>query len=147
MINVMAEYVSVFNCIMETVFIQCQPNITKWKKITAKSKQKPQQLWRDAAYSYVIVSSALQVCYCVEWLHCILYHTRKLSLQSWKHQNHYSTNNNTIQKSPSCFKINRKKSRITCWTLHKTVQTASVDVAAVLQTPASNMPETSPELI
>lgn len=86
---------------------------------TSKSKQKPQQLWCDAAYCYCTFLF-LQLCKCVivlsDYIVCILYRTRKHDLQSREHNNHYSKIN-TIQKPPSCFKMNRKKPSSTRWTL------------------------------
>lgn len=73
--------VAVFNFVMETDFIQCQPKTTKWKK-------KGKQPGSDAAYCYILVSSA---CKCVivlsGYIVYILYLDRTGCLQSRDYSN------------------------------------------------------------
>ncbi len=75
-----AEYVTVFNGIMEADFIQCQPNVTKWKKIT-KEQTKSDATLLIATFLF------LQLGKCVIVLSddvvCIRYLTKNIICKAW----------------------------------------------------------------
>lgn len=90
------------NCIMETDFIQCQPNTTKKKKYRRANRNHS----NSDAMQLIAMFLFLQLCKCdyvpSDYIVCILYLTRKHNLQNCQHYSHYSHH---CSKSPSCFKV------------------------------------------
>lgn len=98
------------------ILIQCQPYITKWKKKkrnTAKSKQKPRRLWCDAASLLRSCFFSFRKCVIVssDNIVCILYLKTSFTKPGalWPLFQNQQYLKKKEEKSPSSFKIDRKK--------------------------------------
>lgn len=97
------------------ILIQCQPYITKWKekkkKYCKKQTKTPATLMRCRFIATLLFLQLSQVCDCVKWQHCLYFIPEDIVHKAGSAMTTIpkSTVLKKRRKSPSSFKIDRKK--------------------------------------